>query len=60
MFSLNGTLKKKWVSRAMGNKTIYWDSLNKFQKWFCYAGQELHVFIIHELYEIKRKQLPFY
>ena len=23
MFSLNGTLKKKWVSRAMGNETIY-------------------------------------
>ena len=27
MFSLNGTLKKKWVGRAMGNETIYWDGL---------------------------------
>ena len=28
MFSLNGTLKKKWVGRAMGNETIYWDGLS--------------------------------
>ena len=27
MFYLNGTLKKKWVGRAMGNETIYWDGL---------------------------------
>ena len=27
MFSLNGTLKKKWVGRAMGNEIIYWDGL---------------------------------
>ena len=27
MFSLNGTLKKNWVGRAMGNETIYWDGL---------------------------------
>ena len=27
MFSLNGTLEKKWVGRAMGNETIYWDGL---------------------------------
>ena len=29
MFSFYGTLKKKWVGRAMGNETIYWDGLNK-------------------------------
>ena len=27
MFSINGTLEKKWVRRAMGNETIYWDGL---------------------------------
>ena len=26
--ALNGTLKK-WVGRAMGNESIYWDSLSK-------------------------------
>ena len=29
MFSLNGTLKKKWVGQVMGNEIIYWDGLNK-------------------------------
>ena len=32
MFSLNGTLKKKWVGRAMGNETIYWDGLTRIKK----------------------------
>ena len=37
MFSLNGTLKKKWVGRAMGNETIYWDGLNViFSCYFVY------------------------
>ena len=27
MFSINGTLEKKWVRRAMRNETIYWDGL---------------------------------
>ena len=31
MFSLNGTLKKKRVGRAMGNETIYSNGL-KFSK----------------------------
>ena len=32
MLSLNGTLKKKWVGRAMGNETVYWDGLNHVKK----------------------------
>ena len=35
MVSLNDTLKKKWVGRAMGNETIYWDGLKAK---LCYSG----------------------
>ena len=53
MFSLNGTLKKKWVGRAMRNETIYWDghtlSTNIFKiSTTTVSGHFLHVFLFKE------------
>ena len=38
MFSLNGTLKKKWVGMAIGNETIHWDGQIRISNNFLKQG----------------------
>ena len=39
MFSFKWYFEKKWVIRAMGNETIYWDGLTKI------LNSEVHSFL---------------
>ena len=55
MFSLNGTLKKQWVVRAMGNETIYWDGLNSKMK-CCHLGKHLQETILGSLIQYNTVQ----
>ena len=45
MFSFKWYFEKKWVGRAMGNKTIYWDGLTKKSTRYKVCGEILKMSI---------------